>query len=421
MTESREKTTSESKSTKNRSGSKTSSKSKINSQSSGSKISKHAARPKSDKHSSKPKLAKQSSGSKNSKNASRPNVLPKTDIRNICFEKINDEYSWAKYGDFKVIMMIKNGYINATNLCNDTETKNGAKKEFKRWKNNSYAKELMEEIADDQNRSSDFSTASGKKSSEDLLIPITSGSKNLTLIRGTYAHPDLIPHIASWASPSFAVKVSKIVKGYLIKQAIKEKNKTIQKQKDKIDDLTDKIDEVLTNNKELLTNNKEQSSTIDKMNNRVKMLLKKNDEMYDQNEDILGKIDTISNERVVSTGNSNHDHMFVVIKNNDDPEIYDEDDEIYEYHALRVMKRNYNRGITQHKNRHPEMEILMNITYSPNSINLWTRIKDSLGTGRNKKIKFNNSKFNLRAKYTEQKLIKDINDIHNERYNCQND
>ena len=36
------------------------------------------------------------------------------------------------------------------------------------------------------------------------------------LISGTYAHPLLIPHIASWSSYDFALKVSKIVNEYLV-------------------------------------------------------------------------------------------------------------------------------------------------------------------------------------------------------------
>lgn len=170
--------------------------------------------------------------------------------------------------------------------------------------------------------------------------------------------------------------------------------------------------------KELLTNNKTLLGKNNKMDKRIKRLLKKNDEMYDQNEEILGKMDIISNERVVSTGNPNDDHMLVIIKNNDDEDEYDEDEDIYEYNALRVMKTSYRQRIAQHKDRHPNMEILMNISYSPNSINLWKRTKNKLGQGRKKKIKFNNSKFNLCKNYTEQLLINDINEIHNERYHC---
>ena len=121
--------------------------------------------------------------------------------------------------------------------------------------------------------------------------------------------------------------------------------------------------------------------------------------------------------RVVSTGDSNNNHMLVIIKNNDDPEEFDEKEEIYNYHALRVMKKSYKQRLLDHKNRHPNMNVLMKISYSPNSINLWARIKNKLGSGKNKKIIFNNCKFNLKKKYTEDEMINDIKEIHDERLN----
>ena len=37
-------------------------------------------------------------------------------------------------------------------------------------------------------------------------------------LRGTYVHELLIPHIASWISSQFAIKVSKIVNSFIIKE-----------------------------------------------------------------------------------------------------------------------------------------------------------------------------------------------------------
>lgn len=119
------------------------------------------------------------------------------DINNIIFKDINDEYAWSKYGDFKVIMMKQNGYINVTKLCALSKNKNGTKKDFKEWNKNSTTKELLDEISKNINVPRD-----------NLLIKITTGSKKLTIIRGTYAHPLLLTHIAYWISPLFAIKIS---------------------------------------------------------------------------------------------------------------------------------------------------------------------------------------------------------------------
>lgn len=107
----------------------------------------------------------------------------------FAFEPINEKYSTAKYGDFTVIIDITNGYINATKLC----AVGG--KQMKNWLQNNGSKELIKEFENVDNPTK-------------ILIMNMSGSNET---RGTYVHPDLIPHIASWVSTKFACKVSKII------------------------------------------------------------------------------------------------------------------------------------------------------------------------------------------------------------------
>jgi hypothetical protein len=38
-------------------------------------------------------------------------------LSSIIQELINDEYGWGCYGDFRVIIRSKDGFINATKLC----------------------------------------------------------------------------------------------------------------------------------------------------------------------------------------------------------------------------------------------------------------------------------------------------------------
>jgi hypothetical protein len=106
------------------------------------------------------------------------------------FETINEKYSTAKYGDFTVTMDMTNGYINATKLCAD-----GGKR-FDNWIRNNGSKELIKEFENVDNPIK-------------ILITVTGGTNHY--LRGTYVHPDLIPHIASWVSTKFACKVSKII------------------------------------------------------------------------------------------------------------------------------------------------------------------------------------------------------------------
>lgn len=127
-------------------------------------------------------------------------------ITKLAYEKINgidnDQYYKAKYGEFNVIMNITTGYINATKLCAD-----GGRK-YKNWNENKTNKELIEYFETNINGGQN----SGRHSYE-----LRDGIKSNN-INGTYVHPKLITHIASWVSPAFAWKVSEIVNNFLVRE-----------------------------------------------------------------------------------------------------------------------------------------------------------------------------------------------------------
>ena len=139
--------------------------------------------------------------------------LPKyerDDIRNIIFEKINDKYSWGRYGDFDVIIMNKNGYINVTKLCSEAKNKKGNPKNFFGWSGNRNSGDTIDAVSSDTGLPR-----------EEILIQVRSSSKHLTEIRGTYAHPFLVPVIVMWANPRFTVQVSKIINEFMISRHLK--------------------------------------------------------------------------------------------------------------------------------------------------------------------------------------------------------
>jgi hypothetical protein len=105
------------------------------------------------------------------------------------FIKINNDFGYSVCGNLCVMVMYKNNYVNASKLCHD------ANKQFHHWKANITSKELISEL----------SSAINIPINE--LILTVAGGKNIEL-RGTYVHPKLIIHIASWCGPSFAIKVS---------------------------------------------------------------------------------------------------------------------------------------------------------------------------------------------------------------------
>ena len=95
------------------------------------------------------------------------------DIRNIIFEKINDKYSYGKYGTFDVIIMNRNGYINATRLCESALNRKGKPKQFRDWKVNKNTNELLNALS-----------AAAEYPAAALMIEITTGSSKTVELRG---------------------------------------------------------------------------------------------------------------------------------------------------------------------------------------------------------------------------------------------
>ena len=118
-----------------------------------------------------------------------------SNIKHICFETINDEYSYGMYGDFKVIMHTKSGYINVSYLCKIHN------KLYKNWFQNDKSKEYIDYVDNNLKRKSTFLIKGGKG---EICI----------LISGTYAHPLIVPQVAQWISIPFAIMVSEIINNH---------------------------------------------------------------------------------------------------------------------------------------------------------------------------------------------------------------
>lgn len=142
-------------------------------------------------------------------------------LSELIYEAVNENYGWGKYGDFKVLIRKKDGYINVSRLCRD------GKKEFKNWNANENSKKLVEEVE----------ALAGFQASESILdVPND--------LRGTYAHPLLVPHIASWISAKFGIMSSKIINNFIVKEYREElyrREVELGKRKEKIDELLDEV------------------------------------------------------------------------------------------------------------------------------------------------------------------------------------
>ncbi|UOX38657.1 KilA N domain protein [Finch poxvirus] len=144
--------------------------------------------------------------------------------------------------------MKENNYVNATKLC-----KLGGK-EFKKWIRLDGSKELIKTI-EETNNIWKINPAGPDLAQLEIVINVESEGKNGKKyeVSGSYIHTDLIPHIASWISPLFAVKVSKIINCYVSGKyefKLKEKENKIYELMELLYKFNDKYDRDIAEAKE---------------------------------------------------------------------------------------------------------------------------------------------------------------------------
>jgi hypothetical protein len=145
-------------------------------------------------------------------------------LLDIIYEKAGEcasrVISKIKYADFDLLIISESetpyeiGMINVTQMC-----KLGGR-EFKYWHANEASKNFIDYLEPLYGRSH--------------LLTRLNGTKRLS---GTYAHKDIVPHVAMWLSTIFAHKVSMIINAKMI-----EENMAKDK---KISDLNAKLEEFL--------------------------------------------------------------------------------------------------------------------------------------------------------------------------------
>jgi len=326
-----------------------------------------------------------------------PKILDKDDgkdIRGIIFEKINDTFSKGMYAGFVVLIMNKNGYVNVTKLCKNIfiEHKkifNDAKeKEFRHWKLLDNAKELIEAISEPV-----------RNPTNSVIVSITTGTNDL---RGTYVHPDLVPHIASWASPTIAIKISKIVNEYFANDERKRQRELLKEKDDKIDQLLRKQKKQTGLIKTQMNKIDTQNGMIKTQSDDIKLLLAENKKLMTnvvnldkKTTNISTKLDKVVPNRVIPTKNIKDTMHFILIRNfkfernacnRGKPK----------YSILRVQNKSRNCRFNKHKKNYKYAKILLELTGNPNVMNLWHRVKQRLTDDYDQKIEvISGTSFNL--------------------------
>ena len=342
-------------------------------------------------------------------------------ITEIIFEDICEGYGYGMYGDFKIIMMRKNGYVNASKLCREHN------KKYDHWSRNDNSNELINVVKQRIQQKNLIPHYWGIKKNEEFEpIIIIKGGGEINKISGTYVHPLLIPHVASWISPEFGIKVSEIVNEHVIieyKNQLLEKErenisltnrvdillKKIDEQTKKIDEQSQKMDEQSQKMDERTIQMTEQNNKIIKQNKKMsketKILKKQNNKQIKQLSELQLTVSKISQKLVECAHIPDKDELadrFVVIKSSND------------YYVIRAQERNiYNAIKRQEQKGYRRINDLIESETIPNSIYLWNTIKDELT--KEKKMETNRNNFVL--KMSEQDFITLVKLIFDQRKN----
>jgi FtsZ-binding cell division protein ZapB len=125
-------------------------------------------------------------------------------LNEIIFEDLDASFARGHYGPFAVVLRKADGYVNATKLAARGH------KRFDNWLANKGSRELINAVAAQLAPVAPSGPALG------ATAVVTGGAIPET--RGTYVHPLLVPHIASWVSTDFAIRASEIVNAALVRE-----------------------------------------------------------------------------------------------------------------------------------------------------------------------------------------------------------
>jgi hypothetical protein len=306
-------------------------------------------------------------------------------MQSLIFKEIkssNKQYTFGrgKYGEFEVIIM-DNGYINATKLC-----ALGGKQLF-HWMETRKGKEMISYY-------------------ESILVfsrtakIIIKGGDNPE-VTGTYMPNELITHVASWVSVKFAFMVSDIVKEYMIRE-YKESNRV----KDtRIDFLIKQNEELLKVTRGTHTELLDTKEMLQVQEEHYELKLDDNAEKMDDMADSIQLISehlNVKKERYVPRADV---AQFIFIKLNKTK--YNKD-VAFEYQVMRVKKR----GRTASFKKNPG-SVVFELSDHANPINLFDRIK--LDTELRTLVDIWYNSISFREETTIELFESHVMRIHNER------
>ena len=227
------------------------------------------------------------------------------------FESKGEVFETGSYHGFSILIRQSDGHINATKLCEQFETRNGNPKRFRDIFDNTNWHEFYDEFCKEYEKNvfavfpanaentgnSDEKVSGGIFPNVEFIDNCMQSYSNKC--RGIYIHPKLINYVAIWASPKYAVYVSKIMD--LLNERIQVTNEDqtqlIQNLQQEIEKLKDNIEDLKSENEAQSVHIKKTSVPIDNSTKKLQILLLNDNHVADNKKTYDYKIAADSTHR----------------------------------------------------------------------------------------------------------------------------
>ena len=303
-------------------------------------------------------------------------------LSQIAIHNIRDNFYHTQYGNFGVVIDKNNGFINATKLCSDGH------KSFKHWNQTKQAQELIaalnnhilaiETFGEDERKP--WTTAHycppGKVS---IFVQTANKTDEEKLISGTYCHPLLIPHIACWVCPKFALQVASIINHYVVEewknrfenaeeamhnmqQALKDIEQHQLALEGAAEESDKKAEEAMCDLRQALMDIEQHQLALEEAaeESNSKMAMKV---------EVIGSLEENVDGKIRDKQTWASTHSFTLLRINDIDSI------CMPYYGIRCQRRSMSRTINKLRRKHPNAEVIFQQMKIPNAVNLFSRLK----------------------------------------------
>ena len=145
----------------------------------------------------------------------------------------------------------------------------------------------------------------------------------------------------------------------------------------------------------------ENSSEDSEMTNMMERIQILENEVFDINYELDRVSKKIKNVYKFCKPNPNENYTFYLIKVSE-----------VEYHVLNMISKNVDKYLSDKSSKYPEMEILLKLSYSITTTNLWSCVKKYLKP----KMILSGNMLQLVENYEEEAFIEDIMLIYDDRF-----